>query len=226
LLVEEGSVEGALTLGFVALWRNNRCEYHATHQEEFRTTQSIHDAFALGDHRGIRRYGLYCCRWGSSWQYFTFWLSPGIEAVVATIRDLERAGDFKFADSRHIVGRLVHPGDESSFRTTREGDMSALFLAWRRRGQAPSPLTVDEGRQISALLEACHCQLIGKFNSGFGSEWEGFMVCTAPSIHRMETGLVTLEDAGLLVSTDTTAVTGILASRYRFGNHLQEGPAT
>ena len=101
-----------MPVGFVALWKNNQREYVALPRDEWGTTDAIQAAFALGRERGNRTYGLYACRWASAWQYLTFWVSPSMEAVFDTIADLERAGDFKFADSQHMVGSFLPEADD------------------------------------------------------------------------------------------------------------------
>ncbi len=100
-----------MPFGFVALWKNNPREFIASPHDEWGTTDDIQAAFAKGRSQGNRTYGLYFCRWSSPWQYLTFWVSPSMDAVFDTIADLERAGDFKFADSWHIFGRFMdEPG--------------------------------------------------------------------------------------------------------------------
>src|SRR5581483_883492 len=91
-------------LGFVALWLNKDSEYRAGPDEENETSANIQQAFVNGRARGIQMFGRYGCRWSSERQYFTFWLCPDLRALEATMDDLEKAGDFKFADSEHIIG--------------------------------------------------------------------------------------------------------------------------
>jgi hypothetical protein len=240
-----------MTFGFVALWRNQPREYHASRREELATTAAIHGAFARGNERGIQSHGVYDCRWSSAWQYLTFWLSPNLDAIVDTIADLERAGDFKFANSRHMVGcrpavaSLPPPREELEWVppngarpidldppdglppfdvTAEEGSAgAALFLAWRRAESNPPALSlIDTPALVKQSLEV-GARLIGVFDCAFAGPWERFGVWVAPTVQIVERYLDALERRGMFVHTDTTAVTGVLTRHYRFGTHLQIG---
>lgn len=218
-----------MTVGFVALWKNTPCEYHASEQDEWATTERIQNAFALGRERGNRTHGLYNGRWSSAWQYLTFWLSHDLSAVADTIADLERAGDFKFADSEHIVGRWVESGgyltqgawDEIPEPVEGESPPAGLFVAWRRTGSAEPRLTSHGGAHLSALETSAGLRMLGQFDCRFSTDWERFSFWMAPSIEVLEQSLAMLEQDGMLVGTETRAVVGQLDRYYRFGSHLQ-----
>lgn len=222
-----------MTVGFVALWENNQREYHASDGDEWETTERIQGAFANGRSRGIRTYGLYNCRWSSAWHYFTFWVSPSLSAVCDTIADLEQAGDFKFADSEHIVGRFV---EESDFLTDGAWDVTpeivdgdpppiGLFLAER---DPLSPLATGRSCRprrrldVPTLTASLGIRMYGAFDCRFGTGWERFTFWTAPDVAAVEGMLGAMEQQGALAA-GTRATIGRLDRYFRFGNHLQTG---
>jgi hypothetical protein len=209
-----------MTVGFAALWRNNQREYAALPRDEWGTTALIQEAFARGRERGNRTYGLYLCRWSSRWQYLTFWVAPDMSAVFDTIADLERAGDFKFADSLHLVGRFdgdqtgVTPGAWDDVPEPTEGrpPPHAVLLREHAGGQS-----LRDSR-IAGAVELLGVRRFGSFDCRFGSEWSRFSFWTAPSGEAVEAAVRTL-DVG--VDLRLSAVTGRLDRYFRFGNRLQ-----
>jgi len=205
-------------IGFVAFWRNTPCEYCASPSEELGTSARIQSAFRAGDRRGIVRQGVYQCRWGSAWQYFTFWLSPNWEALASTIADLEVAGDFKFADSRHFVGTMAAPSSLPSLGSAFPA--AAAVLRWKSKVKSavsPTPLVASAGG--AALADGV--RVLGPFTSSFVDEWDGFSIWTAPTIENLAWGFDQLERRGLFRGTNVSGTSGNLALAYRFGNHLQ-----
>lgn len=221
-----------MTAGFVALWNNNSREYVATRADEWGTTAAIQAAFANGRERGIRTYGLYFCRWSSAWQYLTFWVSPNAAAIFDTIADLERAGDFKFADSLHRVGAFV---DDATYLTPGAWDVVpepvedeppplGTVLIERR----PTPLSPDRARRVQrvrrelpALAADLGIRMYGAFDGRFGGDWDRFTFWTAPDLAAVERALAWLERTLGPDAPDVHCVTGRLDRNFRFGNHLQ-----
>jgi hypothetical protein len=221
-----------VSIGFVALWKNNQREYTASPRDEWGTTDDIQAAFGKGRARGNRTYGLYYCRWSSPWQYLTFWVSPNMAAVFDTIADLERVGDFKFADSKHVFGRFIdepnyltngawevipEPNDDEPppyglFLMERESGSGRASEARRRQG-TPSDLPV-----AAAKFDV---RMYGLFDCRFSTGWDHFTFWTAANPTALHGYLAWLEENNHLRGLDTFAVTGRLDRYFRFGNHLQ-----
>jgi|SRR5690242_16150266 hypothetical protein len=220
-----------MTAGFVALWNNNQREYVATPADEWGTTAAIQGAFANGRERGIRTHGLYCCRWSSAWQYLTFWVSPTVDAVFDTIAGLERAGDFKFADSLHRVGVFVDdqtyltPGAWEIVPEPVDVDPTLGIVLIERRS---APLSPDRARRVDrirrelpALAADLGIQMYGAFDGRFGSDWDRFTFWTAPDLAAVERALAWLERTLGPDLPELQCVTGRLDRHFRFGNRLQ-----
>ena len=94
------------SIGFFALWKNKNSEYKATSEEELETTIKISECFQFAKSKNILIHGLYLCRWSSEYQYFTFWEVPDLKDLNTVINKLEKAGDFKFAKSYHLIGYI------------------------------------------------------------------------------------------------------------------------
>ncbi len=221
-----------MTVGFVALWKNNQREYVASATDEWGTTDRIQAAFANGRARGNRTYGLYFCRWSSPWQYFTFWVSPSMGAVFDTIADLEQAGDFKFADSEHIFGRFVEDDDyltEGAWNVVPElveGTSAPLgvFLAERGSGSGGSRRSngwKESKRDLPLLAGELGIRMYGAFDCRFSSGWERFSFWTAPDFAAVSETLAWMERAAGPGASDLRVVTGRLDRYFRFGSHLQ-----
>ncbi len=233
-----------MTVGFVALWKNNQREYAASAADEWGTTDRIQAAFANGRARGNRTYGLYFCRWSGPWQYFTFWVSPSMVAVFDTIADLEQAGDFKFADSEHLVGRFVEDDDYLTagawdvIPEAPEGQPAPLgvFIAERRvgtSGSSPRNEPARSTRELPALAAWLGIRMHGAFDCRFSTGWDRFTFWTAPHLAAVSEALARMERTGGTGHSDFHIVTGRLDHYFRFGTHLQtnltwlneEGPA-
>ena len=205
-----------MTVGFVALWKNTQREFRASPREERGTTLAIQDAFARGRERGTQSYGLFSSRFGSGWQYFTFWTAPSLAAVFDTIADLERAGDFKFAQSRHAFGTLAHgePDPNANWAIIPEPPADAppilgLVTFSRSRSGAPRPgdLTHPGGNWRS----------YGAFDCRFSSGWNQFSFATASDA-------AVLQHASPVADAPDTQTERFVVSLdrfYRFGAHLQ-----
>ncbi len=212
-----------MTVGFVALWKNNQREYTATPRDEWGTTDAIQAAFDLGRKRGNRTYGLFACRWSSPWEYLTFWVSPSMAAVFNTIADLERAGDFKFADSLHIVGHYLPDADaltEGAWDVIPEiadgkPPPLGLVLLERRTGAAAN----DTIRRRQPAIPGV--RLYGAFDCRFGTAWDRFVLATAEDTDALAVYLDRRERTYGGAGVETQAVSGRLTTYFRFGNHLQ-----
>ncbi len=206
-----------MTIGFAALWKNTDQEYRATQAEERGSTALIQAAFASGRDRGIQAYGLYSCRFSSSWQYFTFWVSPSMDAVFDSIADLERAGDFKFANSRHTAGIFlpqVDGGEPAAWQAIPSPDDELANYAALNFQRGPGA-----GR-ASTEIETAETRLYGTFDCRFGSAWDQFSFRTGTSFAALETALAA-EDAAVGGPATSEVIIGKLDRFYRFGTHLQ-----
>lgn len=214
-----------MTVGFVALWKNNQREYVASPRDEWGTTDDIQAAFARGRERGNRTYGLYFCRWSGAWQYFTFWVSPSVAAVFDTIADLERAGDFKFADSWHLVGSFsgdagsVTEGAWDIIPEPIEAEPAPFAAVLLERHSARSGR--QPGSELSQVAGSCGVNLYGSFDCRFSTGWDRFTFMTGKDNEALTGFLSQAERQGRFVATDTLAVTGRLDAFFRFGNRLQ-----
>jgi len=102
--LENGNKE--LPFAFVAFWSWKDSYYRASQRELSEYNSAVTNVFVKAKQKGIRMLGQYNCSATTKWNYFTFWLSPSFEAIEDTMDLLEAAGDFKFAESRHIIGYL------------------------------------------------------------------------------------------------------------------------
>lgn len=206
-----------MTIGFAALWKNNDQEYRATQADEWGTTALIQAAFAAGRDRGNQTYGLYSCRFSSSWQYFTFWVSPSLSAVFDSIADLEAAGDFKFANSRHTVGLFLPRPDGAEPAAWQEiptpEDDLATFAALRfQRGPGLARASTDR--------DEAGVRAYGTFDCRFGSGWDTLSFWTGSSFAAIDAALAA-EDARQNGPTSSEVIIGKLERFYRFGTKLQ-----
>ena len=105
--LERGGPDVALPLGFFAIWRRTGSFYSASLEDRMASRRAVWQAFADARAAGTQMLGLYDCRWSTKWDFFTFWLVPSFETLEATMDQLEHAGDFWFASSRHVIGSLM-----------------------------------------------------------------------------------------------------------------------
>lgn len=219
-------------LGFVALWLNKDSEYRAGAEEEQETSARIQQAFVNGRARGIEMFGRYGCRWSSESQYFTFWLCPNLDALQATMDDLERAGDFKFADSEHIIGMRmsdVEMTDEQSLSPAgRQVDCPLGFFAiWRRKDDyyRASPEEWESSdravRQVFNHARTLGVHMLGRYDCRWSTNWDYFTFWQVPSFQVLQSVISQLEQAPDFKFADSRHVIGILEPRFRFGTHLQ-----
>lgn len=206
-----------MTVGFAALWKNTDQEYRATQADERGSTALIQAAFASGRERGIQAYGLYSCRFSSSWQYFTFWVSPNMEAVFDSIADLERAGDFKFANSRHTIGLFLPRAgglepDAWQAIPSPDDELATYAAIQFQRGSS--------GRATNANSASSGIRSYGAFDCRFGTSWDQFSFWTGTSFAALEMAL-SAEDAAYDGPSSSEVIIGKLDRFYRFGSHLQ-----
>lgn len=222
-------------VAFVALWQNKRSEYHATAQEEQETSARIEEAFVNARARGARMYGRYGCRWSTGWQYFTFWLCPSFEVLEQTIAELEAAGDFKFADSRHIIGFPMDDQDMIDAEYLREGGPDperpiGFFAMWRRTDSYyhADPEAWERSdravREAFAYARSRGARMLGRYDCRWSNEWEYFTFWQVPSLEVLESTMERLEPAGDFWFADSYHVIGTLEPHFRFGTHLQVNP--
>jgi hypothetical protein len=224
-------------IGFFALWHNKRSEYHANQVEERETSLQIQQAFDNARQRGIKIFGLYGSRWSSERQYFTFWICPNLEALELTIDDLEQAGDFKFADSEHIIGiRLVDPEmtDDINNLNLDGGDPNlplGFFALWRQTDSyytAGSEDWTGSNRAIRAIFNDARDQgvrMLGRYDCRWATQWDYFTFWMAPSLETLEEIMDRLEPAGDFKFADSRHIIGNLEPHFRFGRHLQTDAA-
>lgn len=213
-------------IGFVALWNKTEAEYRATPVDELQTTLRIQDAFANSRGRGNITYGLFATRWASSYAYMTFWRCPSAIALFDSIADLERAGDFKFADSYHVFGPLtpgakcVSPGTWERIPDLLAAEATppvGLFVQWNgdREMRSMEPDTV------LASLGGNGLQLLGDYGSRHSSRWSRFAFAIATDVHVSGQATAALRRAADRGGIDVKVMAGHLQRYYRFASHLR-----
>ncbi|MGB6681381.1 MAG: hypothetical protein WBF08_08700, partial [Candidatus Bathyarchaeia archaeon] len=93
-------------LAFIALWKRTNSFYLAQPNEISKSSQAVTEVFDNARQLGVLTFGRFECRWSSQWNYFTFWLAPNFEVLESVFEDLERVGDFYYADPKHGIGLL------------------------------------------------------------------------------------------------------------------------
>ena len=225
-------------IGFLALWHNKDLEYRAGPEEEQETGARIEAAFTAGRARGIRMFGRFGCRWSSAEQYFTFWLAPNLRALETTMNDLEEAGDFKFADSEHVIGLYQAdapaPDWDALAMACRPGPSDERPLgfcafwrmtnAWYRASAEEQAANDRVVRQVFAQAQSWGVLMGGIYACRWCSRWDYFTFWVAPNLEALEATMAALERAGDFMFTDSRHVIGRLEPQFRFGTHLQPLP--
>ncbi len=222
---------GDMQIAFVALWNNKASEYHATANEKKETSLQIEHAFANAQRRGVRMFGRYGCRYSSEYQYFTFWVCPSFEVCEETMSDLEAAGDFKFADSEHIIGKPM--SDEGMIDDTFlvEGGPSidrpiGFFAMWRKtdayynKSQQEWDSSDRAIRQVFDMARSKGVRMLGRYDCRWSTEWEYFTFWQVPSIEILDEVMDRLESAGDFMFAESRHLIGNLEASFRFGRHL------
>lgn len=216
--------ERGATFGFVALWNKTDAEYAASTADEWATTHRIQQAFARARERGNVTYGLFRSRWASPYAYMTFWRCPSAVALFDSIGDLERAGDFKFADSYHVFGslspdsRCVSPDAWETIPevSSKSQPIIGLFVQWRSVHR-PGSLAPDA---VLARLDG-RVQLLGDYRSRLSSGWDRFAFAVAYDRLVADSALRALSNLQQSGGIDLRVWAGDLQPYYRFATHLQ-----
>jgi hypothetical protein len=220
-------------IGFFALWLNKPSEYHAGPDEEQETQARIDAAFAYGKSQGIQMYGRFGSRWSTERQYFTFWRCPNLESLEETISRLEYAGDFKFADSEHIIGIQMGDADMT--------DESALAEPVQVRPEDPRPIGFfalwnlkesyyrdreEWDRSNVSVREVFHrarergVKMYGLYNCRWSTRWEFFTFWIVPDLETLESVMAELEPVGDFKYADSRHIVGRAEPQFRFATHL------
>ena len=91
--------------GFLALWEWNDAWAAATAQQRRDYDQDCDVAFAGDLALGIAIAGRHRLDWASSWHHLGVWEAASPAVIDAAMRGHERADDFRFTTSRHLIGR-------------------------------------------------------------------------------------------------------------------------
>ena len=219
-------------VGFFALWHNKRSEYHAGDIEERETSVQIQRAFDNARARGIKIFGLYGSRWSSERQYFTFWMCPDFTALEITMDDLERAGDFKFADSEHVIGARLHDPEmtDETYLDLDGGDVNlplGFFALWRQTDafyRAEPEEWKESNRAVRSVFTAARAQgvrILGRYDCRWSTRWDYFTFWLLPNFETLERTMDQLEPAGDFKFADSRHIIGNLEPHFRFGWRLQ-----
>ena len=220
------------SIAFFANWKNKPSEYFAGPQEEEETSNKIEQAFANARSRGIRMYGRYGCRWSAHNQYFTFWLCPDFEALEQTMDELEAAGDFKFADSEHIIGVQVADDEmtDDDFLTKDGPDETrplGFFALWRltdtyhRSSAEIRGASNRKGRQAFNYAIGRGVRMLGRYGCGWSTRWQYFTFWQVPSLEVLDDVMLRLEQAGDFWFAESHHIIGNLEPYFRFATHLR-----
>lgn len=226
-------INSSQSIGFFALWNNKRSEYHADSEEERKTSSRIKQAFENAQERGTKMYGLYGARWSTSEQYFTFWLCPSMDVLEVTMDELEEAGDFKFADSEHIIGNAMPDADMLDADPLERGGPDperplGFFALWRQTdayyNADPESWTRSDRavREAFAYARGQGVHILGRYDCRWSTEWDYFTFWRVPSFEVLEAAMDRLEPAGDFWFADSRHIIGTLETQFRFGRHLQE----
>lgn len=214
----------AASIGFVALWNKTDAEYRASASDEWATTARIQGAFKASRERGNVSAGLFASRLGSPYAYMTFWHCPDALSLVDSIADLERAGDFKFADSYHVFGARISGSCSTVMRVP--GDARAdhglvaptgLFVQWNVSAR---PDRAAAEYEVLEVLATDGCELAGAYDSRLSSSWErfAFAIAAEASLEQVMNDLRRVADRrGVVMRT----LVGQLDRNYRFASHIQ-----
>ncbi len=219
------------SVAFVAIWKSKSSEYAASPKEQQETSALIEEAFATARTRGVRMYGRYGCRWSTENQYFTFWLSPSFEVLEHVMDKLESAGDFKFAESQHILGFPMHDEDMIDKAYLPEGGPDAerpigFFAMWRRTdayynaGKDAWDLSDKGVRDAFEYARVNGVRMLGRYDCRWSTEWEYFTFWQVPNLEVLEATMEQLESAGDFWFAESHHIIGILEPYYRFGREL------
>lgn len=222
-------------IGFFAHWHNKRSEYHADADEARETSARIKDAFTNAQVRGVRMYGLYDCRWSTAEQYFTFWLCPSMDVLEQAMDELERAGDFKFADSEHIIGVPMDDNDMLDEGPLAEGGPDeerpvGFFALWRQTDSYYNADPDDWAASDAAVREAFDyareqgVHILGRYDCRWSSAWEYFTFWRVPNFRVLEVAMDRLQPAGDFWFAESRHIIGMLESDFRFARHIQRDP--
>jgi len=210
-----------MKIGFCAIWKNKLSEYHANKNDEIDTTLKINECFHKANDLGIRIHGLHNIRWSSDNQYFTYWECPNYEALEIVISDLEKAGDFKFAKSKHFVGKELY-----SFSSVRKDPLknnlllgSILFIGLKNRlanFQVEDFCEVLEKSLTDNNLISNYCYNLKPFGL-----WNYFLYIQSSIFENYDGFIENLEELKLVHGFNYKIYTGVKESKFRFGRSYQ-----
>lgn len=219
-------------IGFFALWDSKRSEYHASEEEEITTCLNIGNAFDSARENGAKIFGHYYCRWGAERKTFTFWRCPDFHVLEKAMDNLEKAGDFKFAESEHRVGIEVLNSSQSddSISSFEDGtrELPFAFVAFWKWKDSYFRATQEEKANYSENVDKVFMQAkskgihtLGKYHCTFSSKWDYFTFWLSPSFEALEEIIDSLEIAGDFKFAESRHLIGYLESGNRFGIKLQ-----
>lgn len=220
-------------IGFFAFWDSKRSEYHATEEDEVETCLRIGKAFDSARQEGARIYGHYYCRWSTERKTFTFWTCPNLEVLDRAMNALEKAGDFKFAESYHLIGASLPQtqyldGKLADFENGKRELEYAFAALWRWRPSyytAPVQEKVEYNQAVDKAFFAARnkgVQMLGQFNCRFSSNWDVFTLWLSPNFSIIEEAMEDLEEAGDFKFAESRHFVGQLEYGNRFGRNLQK----
>jgi hypothetical protein len=216
-------------IGFFALWRNNRSEYHADDVERDSTLFEIQNAFNATVENGTKIFTQFETRWSTERQYFAYWESPSFEVLEEAMNDLEKAGDFKFAESEHIIGKKI---DDDYSRDVlpdvlNERQWLGCFIAWKWTSAfykaTPTELAAVQ-QEVQTLFEYANkkgIEFFGQYESRYCSKWDRFIYLLLPTHDLLEDLIEKCEKTKIFHYIESRHVLGIHNPNYRFSREFQ-----
>jgi hypothetical protein len=220
------------SFGFFALWDSKTSEYHASEQDELNANLWINNAFKQAHEKGVRIYGSYYCRWSTERKTFTFWWAPSFEVLENAMDDLEKAGDFRFAESEHRIGIMNgdDPQTNNNLSSLENGNKElpfafVAFWSWKdsyyRASQAERSEHRNAVNKVFLKAKQMGIQMLGNYKCSSSSRWDYFTFWLSPSFEAIEETMDLLEAAGDFKFAESRHIIGNREIANRFGRHLQ-----
>ena len=219
------------TYGFFALWYNKACEYHADEKEALEHMQRVKWAFdnSVGG-KETRLYTAFEARWSTERQYFNFWELKSFENLEVLIGDLEEAGDFKFAESEHIIGLKMDDQfyQDISPDVLKDGvKYFGLYVLWNwtqvyyHASERELAELKEKLEEVNAFAEQRGVKLFGQYNCRFSSQWDRFIFALVPGYSLIDEISEKIEELGIYKYIRSRHIVGNYDTVFRFARHKQ-----
>ena len=214
-------------IGFFALWKNKPSEYHADEDEKVKTLQDIQGAFTATKANGTKIFTNFETRWSTERQYFAFWETPSFNVLEDAMNHLERAGDFKFAESEHIIGLKVDNqySKDVDPEILKKKNWLGCFLIWKWTAAFYDTANSEKEaikKQLQNIIASANnygAEIFGYYDCRFATEWDHFSFSLFPSYELFEELVEQIEKSGLNKYAIFRQVIGMHVPKYRFARN-------